>query len=128
MKIHHIGVATDDIERLAELYREFLGLEVVHREDLEQLRVWFLDVGNGYFELLEPVEPSGPIASYLESHGTGLHHVALETDDIAGAIETARELGVTPIDEEPRPGAWGTEVAFVHPNDTGGVLFEFVTT
>lgn len=128
MDIHHIGIATKSIDELAELYGSLLGIQVVHEEELETLRVAFLDLGHGYLELLEPVEASGPVASYLERHGSGIHHLALATDDIDAALDRARHLGITTIDDEPRPGAWGHEVAFLHPRDTGGVLLEFVAS
>jgi methylmalonyl-CoA/ethylmalonyl-CoA epimerase len=85
----------------------------------------FMSLENGYFELLEPTA-DGTIAAYLENHGPGLHHVALETEDIDAALETAEDVGVERIDEEPRDGAWGHDVAFLHPDSTGGVLVEFV--
>ncbi len=125
MHFDHAGIATEDATALADLYADLFGLEIAHEETFDGLRVVFLDCGNGYFELLEPIE-DGTIASYLESHGAGIHHLALATDDIEGALETAREHDVTPIDDEPRPGAWGHEVAFLHPKDTGGILIEFV--
>jgi methylmalonyl-CoA/ethylmalonyl-CoA epimerase len=87
--------------------------------------VIFLDCENGYFELLEP-EAEGTIATYLDRNGPGIHHLALATGDIAKALDRAQELGVERIDEEPRPGAWGHEVAFLHPKSTGGILIEFV--
>lgn len=128
MQFHHIGIATDRIDRLTKMYTRLLGVEVVHEEELESLRVIFLDLGDGYIELLEPINGEGPIARYLDRHGSGIHHMALATDDIVGALERARGLGITTIDDEPRAGAWGHEVAFLHPSDTGGVLVEFVST
>lgn len=125
MHFDHAGIATDDARSLAELYADLFGLEIAHEEEFDELKVVFLDCGSGYFELLEPLE-EGTIARYLENQGSGIHHLALETDDIAGALEIAREHGVTLIDEEPRPGAWGHSVAFLHPSDTGGILIELV--
>ncbi|MFA9416923.1 methylmalonyl-CoA epimerase [Natrinema sp. HArc-T2] len=126
MHFDHAGIATDDAQALAELYGDLFGLEVVHEEEFDGMRVVFLDCGNGYFELLEPLEDDGTIARYLEDGGAGIHHLALATDDIEAALETARDHDVTLIDEEPRPGAWGHSVAFLHPKDTGGILVEFV--
>jgi len=126
MHVDHVGVATADSDGLAGLYEELLDAPVVQRETFGDLAVVFLDCDNGYFELLEPTDESGTIARYLDRHGPGLHHVALETDDIETALERARDLGVELIDEEPRPGAWGHTVAFLHPRSTGGVLLEFV--
>ena len=125
MHFDHAGIATDDARDLAELYGDLFGFEVAHEETFDGMRVVFLDCGDGYLELLEPIE-EGPISKYLDSNGPGVHHLAFATDDAEGALETARDHGVRLIDEEPRPGAWGHDVAFLHPKDTGGILIEFV--
>ncbi|MEY7848365.1 methylmalonyl-CoA epimerase [Natrarchaeobius sp. A-rgal3] len=125
MHFDHAGIATDDATELAELYGTLFGLEIAHEEEFDGMRVVFLDCGNGYFELLEPLE-EGTIARYLEEQGSGIHHLALATDDVEAALERTREHGVALVDEEPRPGAWGHSVAFLHPRDTGGILLEFV--
>lgn len=125
MHFDHAGIATDDARELADRYADLFGLEVAHEEEFDGMRVVFLDVGEGYFELLEPLE-EGTISRYLENNGPGIHHLALATGDIEGALETARDHDVALVDEEPRPGAWGHTVAFLHPKDTGGILIEFV--
>jgi methylmalonyl-CoA epimerase (EC 5.1.99.1) len=125
MRFHHAGIATDDANDLADLFSAVFGAPVAHSERFDGMEVRFLDLDNGYFELLEPTK-SGPIADYLDSHGPGIHHLAIETADIDAALETASDHGVDLIDEEPRPGAWGHDVAFLHPSSTGGVLIEFV--
>ena len=125
MEFDHLGVATDDAAALAGLYADLLGTPVAHEETFDGMDVVFLGLGEGYFELLEPHD-EGAIARYLDRHGPGMHHVALSTTDIDAALDRAREMGVDPIDEEPRPGAWGHSVAFLHPKSTGGVLVEFV--
>ena len=125
MEFDHLGVATDDAAALAGLYADLLGTPVAHEETFDGMDVVFLDLGEGYFELLEPHD-EGAIARYLDRHGPGMHHVALSTTDIDAALDRAREMGVDLIDEEPRPGAWGHSVAFLHPKSTGGVLVEFV--
>ncbi|MFB6157650.1 MAG: methylmalonyl-CoA epimerase [Haloferacaceae archaeon] len=128
MHVHHVGIATDDAAGLATLYGDLFGAAVAHEERFEGMRVVFLalDGGAGYLELLEPVEDGGAIAGYLDRNGPGIHHVALATADVEVALDRAREFGVDPVDESPRPGAWGHEVAFLHPESTGGVLVEFV--
>jgi len=127
MHFDHAGVATDDADGLAALYGAAFDAPVVHEETFDGLGVTFLDLDNGYFELLEPLpDADGAIPRYLDRHGPGLHHVALATDDIERALEDARAAGVDLVDESPRPGAWGHEVAFCHPKSTGGVLVEFV--
>ena len=125
MRFDHAGVATENAESLAFRYEDIFGCEIAHEERFGDLKVIFLGLENGYFELLEPRE-EGTIAEYLENHGPGLHHVALATDDIEAALDDAVDAGVDLVDEEPRPGAWGHEVAFLHPESTGGVLVEFV--
>jgi len=126
MRFDHAGIATREFDATVELYVDLLTGELVHEEQFDGMRVGFLDLGNGYFEVLEPIGDDGTIARYLDENGPGIHHLAVETDDAAAAIERARRLDVEPIDDEPRPGAWGHEVAFLHPRDTGGVLLEFV--
>lgn len=125
MEFDHAGIATRDAEGLAERYAALLDADVAHQELFDGMRVVFLDLGNGYFELLEPLE-GGTIDEYIEDHGGGLHHLALRTPDVAAALERARDQGVELIDDAPREGAWGHAVAFLHPGSTGGVLLEFV--
>ena len=126
MRFDHVGVATRDAADLADLFEGLLDAPVAREETFDGMAVVFLELdGGGYFELLEP-EEGGAIADYLDREGPGIHHVALATDDITAALDRARDLGVDLVDEEPRPGAWGHEVAFLHPRSTGGVLVEFV--
>lgn len=126
MRFDHVGVATRDAADLADLFEGLLDAPVAREETFDGMAVVFLELeGGGYFELLEPDE-DGAIADYLDREGPGIHHVALATDDLSAALDRARDLGVDLVDEEPRPGAWGHEVAFLHPRSTGGVLVEFV--
>jgi methylmalonyl-CoA/ethylmalonyl-CoA epimerase len=127
MQFDHAGIATDDADELADLYDALFGTPAVHEEEFDGMKVVFLDIGgDGYFELLEPLDGDGAIARYLDSNGAGIHHLALETDDIEAALDRCREHGIDLVDEEPRPGAWGHEVAFLHPGSTGGILLELV--
>ncbi|WP_224449884.1 methylmalonyl-CoA epimerase [Haloprofundus salilacus] len=125
MQFDHAGVATPDADALAELFGELFDAPEAHREEFDGMTVVFLELDDGYFELLEP-HADGAIARYLDNTGPGLHHFALATEDIESALETAKAAGVELIDEKPRPGAWGHQVAFLHPKSTGGVLVEFV--
>lgn len=125
MRFDHVGVATENAEGLAFLYEDLLGCSIAHEERFEGLKIIFLELENGHFELLEPTG-EGTVARYLEENGDGVHHVAVETDDINRALETAEAVGVELVDSEPRQGAWGHRVAFLHPGSTGGVLIEFV--
>lgn len=125
MNFDHAGIAIADAEQLASLYSELFEIPVAHEELFDGLRLVFLDLGDGYFELLEPIE-EGTIQRYLDRNGPGIHHLALETSNIDAALTHASELGIDLIDEEPRPGAWNHDVAFLHPNSTGGILIELV--
>jgi methylmalonyl-CoA/ethylmalonyl-CoA epimerase len=125
MAFDHLGVATTDGAELATTFEALFEASLVHEETFDGMVARFLELDGGYVELLEPLE-DGTIARYLDSHGPGIHHVALRTDDIGTALDRARDAGVDLVDEEPRPGAWGHEVAFLHPKSTGGVLVEYV--
>ncbi len=131
MHLDHVGVATDDAAELAALFVELFDTEIAHEETFDGMHVVFLDVGGDeddgpYLELLEPLTDDGAVAQFLDREGAGLHHVAVATGDITAALETAETMGLETVDDEPRPGAWGHEVAFLHPGSTGGVLVEFV--
>lgn len=125
MQLHHVGIATEDLDALADLYAALLAAPVAHEETFEGTRVAFLESEDSYLELLEPGD-EGVIETFLEEQGPGMHHLAFETNDIETTLSYARELGVELVDEEPRPGAWGHQVAFLHPESTGGVLIELV--
>lgn len=126
MHFDHAGIATRDAEGLVFLFEDLLGVEVAHEEWFEGMKLVFLEVGEGYLEIIEPTDEEGAIANYLDREGPGIHHLGFATDDIEGALARADERGIERIDEEPRRGAWGHTVAFLHPRDTGGVLVEFV--
>jgi methylmalonyl-CoA/ethylmalonyl-CoA epimerase len=128
MELHHVGIATEDLDALADLYAALLAAPVAHDESFEGTRVAFLESGDTYLELLEPETDEGVIAAFLEEYGPGIHHLAFETDDIGTTLSYAVELGADPIDEEPRLGAWNAEVAFLSPDSTGGVLIELIET
>lgn len=128
MEFDHAGVATDDAVETAALFADLLDVETVHEETDEDrgMRFAFLDLGNGYIEVIEPLDDGSTIADYVAENGSGLHHVAFATDDASAALDRARKLGIETIDDEPRPGAWDHDIAFLHPRDTAGVLVEFV--
>src|ERR671938_2196985 len=128
MKIEHIGIATPKIEDALAFWRDALGLEVVHFEEVAEqgVRVAMLPVGEPRIELLEPTGPDSPVAKFLEKRGPGIHHVAVRVADIRAALARLKAEGARLIDEEPRVGAGGCLVAFVHPAASGGVLLELV--
>jgi len=128
MKIDHIGIATRGIEDVMTFYRDALGLDVAETEEVaeQKVRVAMLPIGESRIELLEATTEDSPIARFLEKRGPGIHHIAVRVDDIRAALADLRQKGARLIDEEPRTGAGGCLVAFVHPSSTGGVLLELV--
>ncbi|PSQ54132.1 methylmalonyl-CoA epimerase [Halobacteriales archaeon SW_8_65_20] len=126
MHLDHAGIATTDLESLLFCFEDLLNAEIAHEELLDGMRITFLDIGGDYLELIEPIGEDGTIARYLDQNGPGIHHLAFATGDIDTALDRAREQGIELIDEEPRSGAWGHDVAFLHPGSTGGILVEFV--
>ncbi|MEW9031951.1 MAG: methylmalonyl-CoA epimerase [Planifilum fimeticola] len=125
-KISHIGVAVRDLEAALPLYTEVLGLslEGVETVPSEGVKVAFLRIGETRIELLEPLGPDSPIASFLEKRGEGIHHIALEVAGIEQRLKLLSEKGVRLIHERPKRGAHGNRIAFLHPKATGGVLYE----
>ena len=128
MKIDHIGIATRGIKDAITFYRDTLGLDVTETEEVaeQKVRVLMLPIGESRIELLEATSEDSPISRFLEKRGPGIHHIAVRVDDIRVALANLRQKGARLIDEEPRTGAGGCLVAFVHPSSTGGVLLELV--
>jgi methylmalonyl-CoA/ethylmalonyl-CoA epimerase len=128
MKIDHIGIATGDIAEVANFYREALGLKIEDIEEVaeQKVRVAMLPIGESRIELLEPTTSDSPISKFLAKRGPGIHHVAIQVENIRESLRKMKEEGARLIDEEPRTGAGGCLVAFVHPSSTGGVLVELV--
>jgi len=130
VKIDHIGIATNGIDEALKFWTEALGLENVHTEtvDDQKVRIAMLPLGESRIELLEPTSEDSPISKFLEKRGGGIHHIAVEVDDIETSLNQLKDRGATLIDESPRIGAEGCLVAFVHPSASGGVLLELVQT
>ena len=130
MKINHLGIATKDIDEALKFWSDALGLENVHTEIVEdqKVKVAMLPIGETRIELLEPTSEDSPISKFLEKRGPGIHHIAVEVDDIAASLAQLKSQGMRLIDENPRIGAEGCLVAFVHPSSTNGVLLELVQT
>ena len=127
VKIDHIGVAVNSLEEALKLYTDVLGLKVAGIETIEEQKVKtaMIPVGESEIELLEPTSPEGAIAKYLERRGEGIHHLALRVDNIEGMLKELKAKGIPLIDEEPRVGAGGTKIAFLHPKGTK-ILLELV--
>jgi methylmalonyl-CoA/ethylmalonyl-CoA epimerase len=130
MKINHLGIATNSIDEALKFWADALGLENIHTETVEdqKVRIAMLPVGESRIELLEPTADDSPISKFLEKRGGGIHHIAVGVDDIEASLKLLKDKGLRLIDENPRIGAEGCLVAFIHPSSTGGVLFELVQT
>lgn len=126
--VDHVGIAVEDLEAAVERYRAIFGLELAHREVVPSQGVEevLFRVGTSYVQLLGALGPDTPVGRFLAKRGPGFHHVAYRVDDVAAALERLRAEGVRLVDEVPRPGSRGTTIAFVHPQDLGGVLVELV--
>jgi methylmalonyl-CoA/ethylmalonyl-CoA epimerase len=124
--LDHIGIAVEDLSAALAFYRDALGLEVEAPEEVtsQQVRAHFVPVGESKLELLEATAPQSAIARYVDKRGPGLHHITLRVDDIDAAVAQLRTRGVRMIDAQPRPGAEGSTIAFVHPSAAHGVLIE----
>jgi len=125
-KIEHVGVAVRNCSAASSFY-QLLGLKVDCTEEVgDSLKVAMLGVGDSQIEMLEPTNPDGTVAKFLEKRGEGIHHLALCVEDLDGAVKELLAAGVRMIDQAPRPGSSGSMVAFVHPSATNGVLVELV--
>ncbi|WP_305043746.1 methylmalonyl-CoA epimerase [Geoalkalibacter sp.] len=125
-KISHIGIAVSSLEAAIPLYRDVLGMEFEGTEEVaeQRVKVAFFIAGESRVELLEATTADSPVAKFIEKNGEGIHHLAYEVDDLKAAIAALQAQGVRLIDTEPRRGAHGTSIAFLHPKATGGVLTE----
>lgn len=130
MKINHLGIATNGIDEALKFWSDALGLENVHTEIVEdqKVKVAMLPIGETRIELLEPTSEDSPISKFLAKRGPGIHHIAVEVDDIAKTLANLKSKGMHLIDEQARVGAEGCLVAFIHPKSAGGVLLELVQT
>src|SRR5438105_11862528 len=124
--LDHIGIAVRDLPAALAFYRDALGLEVEAPVEVasQRVRAHFVPVGESSLELLEATAADSPIAKSIETRGPGLHHITLRVDDIRAALAQLKSRGAKLIDEQPRPGAEGALVAFVHPSSAHGVLVE----
>ena len=124
--LDHVGIAVGDLEQALTFYRDALGLEIEPAEEVasQRVRAHFIPVGESTLELLESTSPDSPIAKYAVKRGPGIHHIALRVDDIHAVLARLKERGIRLIDHEPRRGAEGALIAFVHPASTHGVLIE----
>lgn len=128
MRIDHIAIAVSSMDDALATFRELWGLEPERTERVESDKITeaMLPIGDTYLQLLEPTDPASTVAKYIERRGEGLHHIAVQVDDLLGTLESLKAKGAKLIDEQPRPGGGGHQVAFVHPKTTNGILIELV--
>lgn len=124
--LDHVGIAVKDLNAALAFYRDALGLEIEAPEEVasQHVRAHFIPVGESKLELLEATSAESAIAKYVEKRGPGLHHITLRVEDINAAVAQLKARGARLIDEQPRPGAEGAMIAFVHPAAAHGVLVE----
>jgi len=128
MKINHLGIAVKSLEESIKFYQDTLGLSVSSTEIVadQGVEVAMLPLGESRIELLQSIDPCSPVARFIEKRGQGIHHICIEVDDIVAKLAEMKAAGVQLIDEQPKLGAGGHLIAFVHPKSTAGVLIELV--
>lgn len=125
--IEHIGIAVKDLDTAITYYENVLGLKCYAIEEVadQKVKTAFFKVGQTKIELLESTDPEGPIGKFIEKRGEGVHHIAFNVPDLEDALKEIDENGIQLIDKQPRKGAEGMNIAFLHPKSTFGVLTEF---
>jgi methylmalonyl-CoA/ethylmalonyl-CoA epimerase len=125
LKIDHIAIAVNDVEESAKVYQQALGADHVEFETVESegVKIAIIELENGRIELMQPTNDSSPIKKFLDKKGQGLHHMALDTDNIEGEVERMEGCGIQFLGKI-RPGSAGTKVTFIHPKSLNGVLAE----
>lgn len=126
-KIEHIGIAVESLEKAIPYYETLLGSKCYAIEEVidQKVKTAFFKVGETKIELLESMDPEGPIGKFLEKKGPGVHHIAFAVDQLDSALAEAEEAGIQLIDKKGRKGAEGLNIGFLHPKSTYGVLTEF---
>ncbi|MEA3358904.1 MAG: methylmalonyl-CoA epimerase [Thermodesulfobacteriota bacterium] len=124
--IDHIGIAVKSIEEGGKFFTDILGLKLENEETVEEQKVktGFFPITDSEIELLESTEPDGPVAKHINARGEGIQHIAFRVENIDEAVQELKEKGVRMIDQEPRKGAGGARIAFIHPKESHGVLVE----
>ena len=127
--IHHLGVAVEDLDEAIDTYQRLFGARLEHRDTVAEqgVEAASLLVGDGRVELLRALGDDTPVGKFVAKRGPGMHHVAFEVDDLLAELEALAANGTELVDHEPRPGLFGLQVAFLHPDALGGVLCELVS-
>jgi methylmalonyl-CoA/ethylmalonyl-CoA epimerase len=125
--IEHIGIAVRNLETAIDFYEKVMGLKCYNIEEVKEqkVRTAFLMIGETKIELLESTDPEGPVGKFIEKRGEGIHHIAFSVENIEDQLKHASDQGISLIDNKPRKGAEGLDIAFLHPKSTSGVLIEF---
>lgn len=125
-RIHHIGIAVQQLDEASDRYETLLGTESGGTHDVPEARtsVQFFPVGQTRLELLHPMDDDAPVAHHLRKRGPGIHHICLEVDDIEAEVDRLRDAGMRFVTEDIQVGAHDTRIIFLHPKSTGGVLIE----
>jgi methylmalonyl-CoA/ethylmalonyl-CoA epimerase len=126
-QVSHLGLAVKDLDEAIRLYERVFGLRVEHRwvAEADRMEAASFRIGELEIELMQPLEDDSPVGRFIARRGEGIHHIAYKVDDVAEALDAAREAGVETVDERPRPGGDGqTRIGFLHPRSTFGVLTE----
>lgn len=124
--IDHVGIAVKSIDEAGKFFTDILGLKLKDVETVEDQKVktGFFPITDSELELLESTEADGPVAKYIDSRGEGIQHIAFRVENVDEAVKELKEKGVRMIDNEPRKGAGGARIAFIHPKESHGVLVE----
>ena len=123
-RIAHVGLAVRSAADLHSFYRNVLGMSEAELADSDGARISGFEAGESLVELLEADTPDSPIARFMERRGPGIHHICFSVDDLDDTLRKCRDAGLRLIDEQPRVGAEGKRIAFLHPSSTGGILIE----
>ena len=123
-RIAHVGIAVRSAADLHSFYRNVLGMSEAELADSDGARISGFLAGESLVELLEADQPDSPIGKFLERRGPGIHHICFAVDDLDGTLQKCRDAGLRLIDDQPRLGAEGKRIAFLHPSSTGGILVE----
>ena len=128
MKIHHVGIAVESLSAAIPVFERILGRAPDSQETVadQKVRVAVFNLPGSRIELLEATSPESPIAKFISKRGQGIHHLTLAVEGLAGRLEELEQGGIRLIDREPRTGAGGEQIAFLHPSSTAGVLIELV--
>jgi methylmalonyl-CoA/ethylmalonyl-CoA epimerase len=124
VRIAHVGIALDALSKATPFFRDVLGLSAVEINDSDGARIEAFAAGDSLIELLEPAGDDTPIGKFVARRGPGIHHICFSVDDLDAALERCRAAGVRLIDDQPRLGAEGKRIAFIHPSSTAGILIE----